>query len=536
MVLKTCARIMFIVLVLVLVISAGCSAKSTPSTTNGNTPTSTQTTASTSTTKTTSTGTSTSTKTTSTKTTSTTAPKPPAQVSGIVYFRDPAVSFPVDAAPSAQAVEGATVSVSGYNIATGADGKYTIPGGVGYQTITVTKDGYIPTQVSWDFASGQSYTFNIGLYKTPPAINPRPGFINGVITWDAGGWLIDYYYKRGLFQPTYTNIIQNAGSNLVTVSDPVFIKEADENHVAMSATSIEGSFWRMMNESEYTTLVKDTHSKGLQFMLWVGVMDEGRTDYNKIIYTDSPRQDSFWDSWFSEYEKYAVQSAAMAEKLGIEYFNLGHDMSYATSKSRFSGGAADCLARWQKLTSAIRSVYHGKLTYFGGLGIITWEFYEDNDYAPGFIELFDAIGMNIQSILPAFNPSINDLKSAVTAFLDRYVSWDRPLFIMIRTPSVDGGTSFETYIEPLLVVNHEADKHAMNLFQQADIYQAFYEVVNARPSGNGQVMGIFPWGYNYLDNYLTTPGKSDGAMAMDKSGNIRGKPAEAVMKFWNFLR
>ena len=62
--------------------------------------------------------------------------------------------------------------------------------------------------------------------------------------------------------------------------------------------------------------------------------------------------------------------------------------------------------------------------------------------------------------------------------------------------------------------------------------------INERPTGDGQVMGVFSWGYNYLDNYLTAPGQgffgSDAPMAMDKSGNIRGKPAEAVMGFWDF--
>lgn len=93
-----------------------------------------------------------------------------------------------------------------------------------------------------------------------------------------------------------------------------------------------------------------------------------------------------------------------------------------------------------------------------------------------------------------------------------------------------------TTVQPLLVVNQEALKHKMNTAQQADMYQAFYEVVNSRPTGSGQVMGIFSWGYNYIDNYLFTPGKIDGFMAMEKSGNVRGKPAEAVIKFWNFLK
>jgi hypothetical protein len=459
---------------------------------------------------------------------------PPAHVSGIVYYRDPGVSFPVDADYSSYSLAGAAVSISPDSPVTRTSIEYEFDNvAPGWHTITVVKNGYISTKVSWNFVSGQSYVFNIGLYKAPAAVNPRPGFVNGVIIWDAGGWLIDIYYNRGLFQPTYANIVTDAGGTLTTVSDPVFIKEADENHVVMSTAANEGNYWRMMNETEYTALVTAAHSQGLQFMLWLGIIDGGAASgYSDVLQASNVHSDAFWDSWFSEYEKYTVQYAVMAEKLGIEYINLGHDMGYTNGGSHFSGGAADSLARWTKLAAAIRAVYHGKLTYFGSADPLT-AYYEDNDYPPGFIALFDAVGINVQEISPAFNPSLTELKTAVTALLDRYTSWGRPVFIMIRTPSVDGGTSFDTYIEPLLAVNHEADNHVMNVWQQADIYEAFYEVINGRPDGNGQVMGIFTWGYNYLDDYLRVPDKIDGYMAMDKSGNIRGKPAEAVMQYWD---
>jgi hypothetical protein len=464
----------------------------------------------------------------------TTTVQPPARVSGQVYFRETAVVYPANVIPLESVLKGASVSVSGISVTSGASGNFDFPDVTpGYQTISVTKDGYIPATVSWDFSSGKSYSYNIGLYKKPAAVNPRPGFINGIITWDAGGWLIDYYYKQGLFQPTFTKAAANAGGNLVTVSDPLFITSATEDHVTMSTNSLSGSWWRMMNEAEYSVLVSDAHSRGLQFMLWIGTMDEGKTDYYKLVYSNNKIKDTFWNGWFSEYEKYAVPLARMAEKLGIEYINLGHDMGYAIDGYRFNGGDQDSLARWQKLISAIRAVYHGKLTYFGSCNVID-NYYEDNGYPAGFTNLFDAVGMNVQSISKTFNPTLAELKAGITTLLDRCKEWACPVFIMIRTPSVDGGTSFETYIEPLLVVNREADSHQMNVWQQSDIYEAFYEVVNTRPIGKGQVLGIFSWGYNYLDNYLSVPGKSDGAMAMDKSGNIRGKPAEAVMKFWKF--
>jgi hypothetical protein len=507
--------ILALAMVLVIVFTAGCNATSPsvslpPATSSAPTPTH------------------------STAPTTTVKPQPPAVVSGLIYNRDADTTFTVDTAPAALALSGAAVTIGSDNIVTDASGNYNFANVTpGFHAVTVVKDGYIPTTVSWNFVSGQSYTFNIGLYKAPAAITPRPGFINGIITWDAGGWLIDYYYTRGLFPPTYSAAKQQAGGNLVTVSDPVFVREVDTGHVVMSNVSASGSYWRMMNETEYTALVNDAHSKGLKFMLWLGVMEEGKLPYNDIVYTGGPRADSFWDSWFSEYQKYTLQYAAMAQKLGMDYINLGHDMGYANGQSHFSGGAADSLARWQKLVAAIRAVYSGRVTYFGGTSAVD-NYYEDNDYPPGFVDLFDAVGINVQSVNAAFNPTLAELKASVTSLLDRYTDWNVPVFIMVRTPSVDGGTGMETYIEPLLAVNHEADKHGMNLFQQADVYEAFYEVVNSRPAGPGQVMGVFPWGYNYLDDYLNVPGKYDGQMAMDKSANVRGKPAEAVLKFWDF--
>jgi hypothetical protein len=472
-----------------------------------------------------------------TSTTTTTKAQPPATVTGLIYKRDAATSFAVNAAPTALALSGATVTIEQDKLVTDASGSFSFTTlAPGFHTIIITKDGYIPNKVSWTFESGKSYAFNIGLYQAPTAVFSKTNFTRGVISWDAGGWLIDYYYKRGLFPPTYSAAAQNAGASLVTVSDPVFIKSADINKVVMSTVSNSGSYWRMMNETEYAALVKDAHSKGLQFMLWLGVFDIGDTPYYQIVWKDGARENSFWDSWFSEYEKYSVQYAAMAEKLGIEYVNLGHDMGYATGSSRYDIGANDCLARWKHLVNAIRSVYHGKVTYFGGTAVAdaTHSYYEDNDYPQGFTKLFDALGINVQSVSPKFNPTLAELKTNLGKLFDRYIDWECPVFVMVRTPSVDGGTSFENYIEPLLVVNHEADKHAMNLLQQADMYEAIFELINQRSVGNGQIMGVFPWGYNYLDDYLNVPNQKDGAMAMDKSGNIRGKPAEAVLKYWNF--
>jgi hypothetical protein len=68
------------------------------------------------------------------------------------------------------------------------------------------------------------------------------------------------------------------------------------------------------------------------------------------------------------------------------------------------------------------------------------------------------------------------------------------------------------------------------LQQQADVYQAVFEVISGTPTGNGRVAGLISWGYHFKDNY--DDGFFVGEVAMDKAANIRSKPAEAVAQWW----
>ncbi len=52
----------------------------------------------------------------------------------------------------------------------------------------------------------------------------------------------------------------------------------------------------MLNEDEYSVLVQDAHDKGMQFMLWLGLMDNNDPYYWEIVYRDGARSALFWDS------------------------------------------------------------------------------------------------------------------------------------------------------------------------------------------------------------------------------------------------
>ncbi len=275
-------------------------------------------------------------------------------------------------------------------------------------------------------------------------------------------------------------------------------------------------------------------------MMWLGVLEDdgSNTGYSGIINASGPLSTAFWDSWFSEYTRIVKQYAQIAKNLGIEYIALGHDMSYAVGKSRFSSDT-DAYNRWKGLMDAVRNDvgYTGKLGYFGYASPNGTIYFDDGDYPSGFIGLMDFIGVNLANVNDTFNPTREALKSSLRAILDRFApggvsASNKPVFVMVRTPSVDGGTSISAYIEPSLLTDREADKHDQNLFQQADLYEALLEVVNETPTGNGRVMGIFTWGYHYEELYTTSANVNDRDLAMDKSANVRDKPAEAVLKYW----
>lgn len=469
----------------------------------------------------------------------------PTKVSGKVYFRDSKNSYPGEIS-AGDAVDGVVLKGGAASINSNTTGDYSFATFTpGFQTITADKKGYISTSLSWTFQPGESYIFNIGLYKEPETVKPAAkNFIKGIITWDGGEWINDYFYPKKLFQATFSRIKDKTGANLVSFPDPVFIKNVSKNSVTMGTESNSGSSWHVLSESDYSTLVNDAHNKDLKFLMWLGVIDDGKIQsadnsvYRDLI-TKGHLSNDFWTSWFSEYKKYVKTYATIARKLKIDGLVLGDELGYATNKNNFTATPPDdCLSHWRDLINTIRDEdngagYKGELIYFGS-AVPHGEspYYEDASYPDGFIELFDKIGITIRDIHDDYSPNVNELKDSFSTLLARYSGVKKPLLILVQTPSIDGGASISTFIDPMLSRNKNANSRQRNFFLQADIYEALFEALNAMDS-NQNIAGVFSGGYHYLDDFLVIPGKDQNQMlSMDKSASVRGKPAETVLKYW----
>jgi len=426
---------------------------------------------------------------------------------------------------------GARVTLSGLEATTGAGGDFTLQTSIAPTgnliPLNVSRQGMQATTHPWRYAeAGQPVA--IGMYPEVAA-TPRPGFQKGVVLMDAGGWAPSWY-QNGWALSTIDRASQVTGANLVTWVDNYFVYQID---TVANLVDIRPDPWGMGTRAQYEAMVGRARQRGLQFMLLFGLFPtaEAAPAYQKL-WGIPPTRTAFWDAYFGAYQAHLVNRAMLARDLGIEYLGVGYSLGYLTRLD---------VARWRGLTAAIRATgYQGKLVYLEYAATPNaYNPLEQQD--PDWFALFDAVGLYItQGVWGRPNEVLDRSQTRARMREDLALVLDRtrarmgatpvPLWVMLGTPSVYGGATANEYIEPAIGADPIALSRTRDYQQQADLYQALAEVINGTPVGPGRVMGLLTWGYTWSDDLTRGAGPSDAAF--DKSANVRGKPAEAVLAWW----
>lgn len=129
-------------------------------------------------------------------------------------------------------------------------------------------------------------------------------------------------------------------------------------------------------------LLAYSHSLGIQTMLMPIVLLNHATGTQWRGEIKPPS----WAKWFSSYRHYILTVAGWAQRYRVSIFSVGSEL---ISTEPFTG-------RWDRLISAVRRVYHGKLTYSAN-----WDHYR---YVQ-FWNKLDYIGMNSYYDLARHNQS-----------------------------------------------------------------------------------------------------------------------------------
>jgi hypothetical protein len=108
---------------------------------------------------------------------------------------------------------------------------------------------------------------------------------------------------------------------------------------------------RSSSTTHITTPLRWAHERGISAMLiphiaYWGTKFLWRGEINFV----TPDE---WNTFFNEYQAWIVQMAVLAEAEHVEVFCVGLEYSYAQKYEE----------RWRKIIAAVRTVYHGKVTY-----------------------------------------------------------------------------------------------------------------------------------------------------------------------------
>ncbi|MCC6803718.1 MAG: hypothetical protein IT319_12615 [Anaerolineae bacterium] len=203
-----------------------------------------------------------------------------------------------------------------------------------------------------------------------------------------------------------------------------------------------------------------------------------------------------WAAWFDSYTRMITHFAVIAEETRAEYFTIGTELQ----------GTVHRADEWREIIRQVRAVYHGPLTYASLAYVeplqVTWW------------DEMDAIGVDAYfGVTLTKSPTLAQMKLGwlpTVTFLDGLSqNWDKPIIITeVGYMSVDG-----TNILP----GFWSLQGDIDLQEQADAYQAFFESFQGKPWWEG----VFWWS-------LSTDPNQGGAT--DTSYSFHDKPAEAVLK------
>jgi hypothetical protein len=215
--------------------------------------------------------------------------------------------------------------------------------------------------------------------------------------------------------------------------------------------SSERVWWGESDEgiSKTTELAKKVSIKTLlKPHIWVGKGWPGDIEM---------KSDTAWQKWFSNYEKFIVHYAQLAEKNKIEIFCIGTELHKTISREK----------EWRAMIGKVRSVYKGKLTYAAN-------FHEEYEQVK-FWDALDYIGVQAYfSLTQNKDHLLNDLKKgwdAPMAAIERvHKKFNRPVLFTEIGYRSDNKAGIEPWAWPQENNGAEISNEA-----QANCYSAFFQ-------------------------------------------------------------
>ncbi|MCB8820397.1 glycoside hydrolase family 113 [Microvirga rosea] len=298
--------------------------------------------------------------------------------------------------------------------------------------------------------------------------------------------------------------IKDTGANSVAIIPSFFMPDKTSNTMGLA----DVPNFKSETFAQTKAAMADVTSRGMQVMLKPHVESMDYTWRAEIAPTDP-------NLWFQNYKGMILQYAQLAEETGAPMLCIGTEL-----KSMSGAAYRD---KWVDLINAVRSVYHGLVTYASTYDEVkTVSFWDKVDYIgiDGYVPLTLVNNPTVDDLVrgwtePSSNSYVHDLyggKSVVDFYRGVSEQYGKKIiFTEIGYRSLDG-----TAKDP----GRWADGGTVDEQEQRDAYDALFKVMENH--GGQWLDGAFLWSYHPFEDPV-----AHGVQKTDFTP--QNKPANAVL-------
>ncbi len=237
---------------------------------------------------------------------------------------------------------------------------------------------------------------------------------------------------------------------------------------------------------------------GVMLKLIVDTADQDNTGHSKI----NPANPEIW---FSNYQKFVVKYAEMAQQEKVEWISIGNELSQLQARPQL-----------RQIISHVRNVYEGKLTYSDNRILLR----DRRNYAQ-FWDLLDAVSINAfyEGSDKDTNPTVDNMHNYILAQMRAELAKEAARFgkgiiaTELGKPGYDG-TNFDFTTTRGRIPDSQ---------EQADWLDAMLRAFYTLKNDGFDMNGMFMW--NMHNRKISS---SAGTGTRD----FRGQPAEELIGLW----
>jgi hypothetical protein len=362
---------------------------------------------------------------------------------------------------------------------------------------------------TWNWLNNESISFS----SQENVVNRDPGFLTGV-------------ELQSSFSPTWEPWLSSAFQDIRSMASNMVVLTPSWTYQSEFPLVFAPVLGKDPLGSEISDEIKQAEGLNLKVALFPQAhFPQTSAEW----WVDSPRDSTWWDTWFEEYRSFAIYYSDLAMENNVQMLILGGDwMKPALPGGVLTDGSSSNLpvnaeTRWSGLVAEVRQHFSGQ---------VYWAVPFPGDLAsvPGVINELDGIYLLWFAPLTSLeSPTFNQLQSEAERLLDNeveaiQVTFKKPLILAVAYPSItgsgkacisDGGNRCLDWTS-LSQPQTNSDSIKVDLYAQQDAYLAVLKAINTR----SWITGFVSRGY-----YLP-------AALQDSSASIHGKPVEGLLQYW----